>query len=61
MAWKVSGDTSNESYQQREVSEKKHLPLYFGEYVWRHNHRTMNFKEQETYLIKTTYQYIRSE
>jgi transposase len=39
---------------------KKHLPLYLGEYVWRYNHRTMNFKEQETYLIKTTYQYIGS-
>ena len=53
-------------YLKRKLSakggiRKKHLPLYLGEYVWRYNHRTMNFKEQETYLIKTTYQYIRSE
>jgi hypothetical protein len=61
MGWKVFGDTSKESYQQREVSEKNTFPLYLGKYVWRYNHRTMNFKEQETYLLKTTYQYIGSE
>jgi len=43
------------------VIRNKHLPLYLGEYVWRFNHRTMDFKEQETYLIKTSYHYIRSE
>ena len=37
---------------------KKHLPLYLGKYLWSYNHRTMNFKEQETYLLKITYQYI---
>jgi hypothetical protein len=30
MAWKVSGDTSNESYQQRDVSEKNTF-LYTSE------------------------------
>jgi transposase-like protein len=39
---------------------KERLHLYLGEYVWRYNHRTMNFKEQENLLMTLLYQNIRS-
>lgn len=39
---------------------KERLHLYLGEYVWRYNHRKLNFKEQEKRLITILYQYIRS-
>jgi len=36
------------------------LHLYLGEYVWRYNHRHLNLKEQENYLMKLLQKYIRS-
>lgn len=43
-------------YLKRKLSAKggirrKRLPLYLGEYVWRYNHRKLNFKEQENALL----------
>lgn len=37
-------------YLKRKLATKgdirrEQLPLYLGEYVWRYNHRKMNFKE----------------
>jgi transposase len=52
-------------YLKRKLAAKggvrqERLNLYLGEYVWRYNHRTMNFKEQEKLLISLLYQTIRS-
>jgi transposase-like protein len=30
---------------------KEKLPLYLGEYVWRYNHKSLLFKEQEKHLL----------
>ena len=53
-------------YLKRKLAAKggirrERLPLYLGEYVWRYNHRKMNFKEQEKLLMTMLYQNIRSE
>ena len=53
-------------YLKRKLAAKggirrERLPLYLGEYVWRYNHRKMNFKEQEKLLMTLLYQNIRSE
>ena len=52
-------------YLNRKLAAKggirqERLNLYLGEYVWRYNHRTMNFKEQEKLLMSLLYQTIRS-
>ena len=52
-------------YLKRKLAAKggirqERLNLYLGEYVWRYNHRTMNFKEQEKLLMSLLYQTIRS-
>jgi transposase len=52
-------------YLKRKLAAKggvrhERLHLYLGEYVWRYNHRTMNFKEREKLLISFLYQTIRS-
>ena len=52
-------------YLKRKLAAKggirqERLPLYLGEYVWRYNHRKMNFKEQEKLLMTMLYQNIRS-
>ena len=52
-------------YLKRKLSAKggirrERLHLYLGEYVWRYNHRTLNFKEQEKRLISTINNNIRS-
>ena len=39
---------------------KERLRFYLGEYVWRYNHRHMNFKEQEKHLTKLLKKYFRS-
>lgn len=44
-------------YLKRKLSAKggirrKKLHLYLGEYVWRYNHRNLNFKERENTLFK---------
>ncbi|MDI6891947.1 MAG: IS1595 family transposase [Actinomycetota bacterium] len=31
---------------------KERLPMYLGEYVWRHNQRNLSFKERENRLMK---------
>lgn len=31
---------------------KIRLPIYLGEYVWRYNHRRLNFKEREKLILK---------
>lgn len=31
---------------------KEKLPIFVGEYVWRHNHRNLSLKEQENKLFK---------
>jgi transposase len=53
-------------YLKRKLAAKggirrERLPIYLGEYVWRYNHRKMNFKEQEKLLMTLLYQNIRSE
>jgi transposase len=53
-------------YLKRKLAAKggirrERLPVYLGEYVWRYNHRKMNFKEQEKLLMTLLYQNIRSE
>jgi transposase-like protein len=37
---------------------KKRLPLFLGEYVWRHNHKSLSLKGQEQRLFKLTSHYI---
>lgn len=51
-------------YLKRKLAAKggirqSRLHLYLGEYVWRYNHRHLNLKEQENYLIKLLKKYIR--
>lgn len=53
-------------YLKRKLAAKggirrERLHLYLAEYVWRYNHRTMNFKEREKRLITMIYNKIRSE
>ncbi len=52
-------------YLKRKLAAKggirqSRLHLYLGEYVWRYNHRQLNLKEQENYLINLLNKYIRS-
>lgn len=52
-------------YLKRKLAAKggirrERLHLYLGEYVWRYNHRTLNFKEQEKRLLSITNNKIRS-
>lgn len=37
---------------------KSRLHLYLGEYVWRYNHRNLNFKERENLLFKLINRYF---
>jgi transposase len=51
-------------YLKRKLAAKggvrqSRLHLYLGEYVWRYNHRQLNLKEQENYLMKSLNKYIR--
>jgi transposase-like protein len=51
-------------YLKRKLAAKggirhSRLHLYLGEYVWRYNHRQLNLKEQENYLINLLNKYIR--
>jgi transposase-like protein len=51
-------------YLKRKLAAKggirhSRLHLYLGEYVWRYNHRQLNLKEQENYLINLLNNYIR--
>ena len=51
-------------YLKRKLAAKggirpSRLHLYLGEYVWRYNHRYLDLKEQENYLIKLLNEYIR--
>jgi transposase-like protein len=51
-------------YLKRKLAAKggirhSRLDLYLGEYVWRYNHRNLNLKEQENYLVKLLNKYIR--
>lgn len=53
-------------YLKRKLSAKggirrKKLHLYLGEYVWRYNHRKLNFKEREKRLFKIVFKSFRSE
>lgn len=53
-------------YLKRKLSAKggirrKKLHLYLGEYVWRYNHRKLNFKERENLLFKLIIKYFKSE
>ena len=53
-------------YLKRKLSakggiRKNKLHLYLGEYVWRYNHRKLNFKERENILFKLIIQHFRSE
>jgi transposase-like protein len=53
-------------YLKRKLADKGgirqlRLNLYLGEYVWRYNHRHLNLKERENYLIKLINKYIRYE
>jgi transposase-like protein/DNA-directed RNA polymerase subunit RPC12/RpoP len=53
-------------YLKRKLAAKggirqKRLHLYLGEYVWRYNHRKLNFKERENILFKLIIQHFRSE
>jgi len=50
-------------YLKRKLSAKggirrKKLPLFLGEYVWRYNHRNLNFKEREKLLFKLIINYF---
>ena len=36
------------------------LHLYLGEYVWRYNHKSLNFKERENLLFKVLIKHFRS-
>jgi len=52
-------------YLKRKLASKggirhSRLHLYLGEYVWRYNHRQLNLKERENYLMKLLNNYIRS-
>ena len=52
-------------YLKRKLAAKggiraERLHLYLAEYVWRYNHRHMNLKEQQSYLLKLLKKYIRS-
>lgn len=52
-------------YLKRKLAAKggirhSRLHLYLGEYVWRYNHRQLNLKKQENYLINLLNKYIRS-
>ena len=51
-------------YLKRKLAAKggirpSRLHLYLVEYVWRYNHRYLDLKEQENYLIKLLNKYIR--
>lgn len=53
-------------YLKRKLSakggiRKNKLHLYLGEYVWRYNHRKLNFKEQENIVFKLIIQHFKSE
>ncbi len=53
-------------YLKRKLSAKggirrKKLHLYLGEYVWRYNHRNLNFKERENALFKLISKHFRFE
>jgi len=53
-------------YLKRKLAAKggirrEKLHLFLGEYVWRYNHRKLNFKEQEKTLFKLIIQHFRSE
>lgn len=49
-------------YLKRKLSAKggirrKKLHLYVGEYVWRYNHRNLNFKQQEKSMLSTLFRH----
>jgi transposase len=49
-------------YLKRKLSAKggirqKKLPLYLGEYVWRYNHRNLDYETQEKLLLSTLFRY----
>ena len=49
-------------YLKRKLAAKggirrKKLHLFLGEYVWRYNHRKLNFKEQEKSLLSTLFKH----
>ena len=50
-------------YLKRKLSAKggirrKILHLYLGEYVWRYNHRNLNYKNQESHLLSMLFKYF---
>ena len=49
-------------YLKRKLAAKggirrKKLPLYLGEYVWRYNHRNLDYENQEKLLLSTLFRY----
>lgn len=53
-------------YLKRKLSakggiRKEKLHLYLGEYVWRYNHRKLDFKKRESLLFKLTNRHFRFE
>ena len=53
-------------YMKRKLSarggiRKEKLHLFVGEYVWKYNHRNLNFKEREKLLFKLIIKHFRSE
>lgn len=49
-------------YLKRKLSAKggirrEKLPLYLGEYVWRYNHRNLNYQNQENLLLSTLFKH----
>jgi len=53
-------------YMKRRLSarggiRKKKLHLFLGEYVWKYNHRKLNFKERENLLFKLIIKHFKSE
>ena len=53
-------------YMKRRLSarggiRREKLHLFLGEYVWKYNHRKLNFKERENLLFKLIIRYFKSE
>lgn len=53
-------------YMKRRLSarggvRREKLHLFLGEYVWKYNHRKLNFKERENLLFKLIIKYFKSE
>lgn len=50
-------------YLKRKLSAKggirrEKMPIYLGEYVWRYNHRNLNYKNQESRLLSIVFKQI---